>query len=151
MGSSFLAAGGGILGLGGFGLALGSVTALISSIDLRLKSDRGEVVLKDALLLGTDLAQDLGLVDDGLLGLLGGTLNAAVHPVLVVAGWLNVHVVKLLLNVFPDLTVLEVGIQLNHLHVLLLDGVQLVEIKTNTEESCENASTDVVGLNEAFE
>ena len=61
---------------------------LIVCIDLLLQAKSREVVIKHCLLLSLDLSKQLRLVNYGLLSLLVSTLNAAVHPVLVVACWL---------------------------------------------------------------
>lgn len=77
--SSLLAGGGALLGdARGFASlgALGSLAALVAAgVDLRLQADSSEVVVENALLLGTHISQDLALVDDGLLNLLLSTLN----------------------------------------------------------------------------
>lgn len=128
-----------------FAFASGS---LVTSVDLGLESDCSEVVLQDGLLLLLDLSQDLRLVDDSLFGHLGSALDRAVHPVLVVAGRLYVCVVELLSDVLPDLSVLDVRVKLDHFHVLLLRRRELVEVEPNTEESSEDARTDIVSLNQ---
>jgi len=68
--------------------------------------------------------------------------------VLVVWSSFNVQVVELLFNVLPDFSILQVGVQLHQLHVLLFERIQLVKVEPNTEESRENASADVVRLNQ---
>ena len=72
------------------------------------------------MLLLAHLSFELALVENGLLGLLEGLLDARLHPVCVIAGWLDVEIVKLLLDVLPDLSVLEEWIELDDLHGLLL-------------------------------
>jgi hypothetical protein len=53
-----------------------------------------------------------------------------------------------LLDIFPDLSIFQVRVQLDDFHLLLLSRVQLVKVKANSEESGEDASTDVVGFDE---
>jgi len=114
----------------------------------RLESNCAEVVIKSALLLLLQLIQNLGLVHHCLLSLLDRALDGTIHPVFVIASRLQVVVLKFLLDVFPDLPIFQVRVQLDGLHLLLLSCIQLVKVKADSEESGENAGTDVVGFDE---
>ena len=66
----------------------------------------------------------------------------------VVARWLNVQIVKLLLDILPNLTILQEGIKLNDFHNLLLTGIKLVQIETNAVESAENGRSEIIILDD---
>jgi len=71
-------------------------------------ANSGEVVVKNVLFAFVDCLQDLLLLDDSLFSLLVGQLDCGAHPVLIVACRLNIDIVHLLLDVFPNLAILEV-------------------------------------------
>ena len=123
-----------------------SLLAVRVAVDLLFKRDRSEVVVKFCLLLVADLLLELLLVDDSLLRLLEGLLDARLHPVGVVASGLNVEVVKLLLDVLPDLSILQEGVKLDDLHNLFLVRVELVEVETHAVEGAEDRRSQVVIL-----
>ena len=66
----------------------------------------------------------------------------------VVTRWLNVQIVKLLLDILPYLTILQEGIKLNDFHNLLLTGIKLVQIETNAVESAENGRSEIIILDD---
>lgn len=76
-------------------------------VDLLFERDGCEIVVKLSLLFVAYLLLKLLLVEYGLLSLLVGFLNARLHPVGIVTSRLDVQVVKLLLDILPDLTILQ--------------------------------------------
>ena len=86
-----------------------SCAALITGlrlVDLLLERDRSKVVVQLGLLLVSHFLLELLLVKDGLLGLLEGLLDARLHPVCVVTRRFDITIVKLLIDILPDLTIL---------------------------------------------
>ena len=120
-------------------------------VDLVFDRDGGEVVLKLSVFFLAHLRLELALVEDGLLGLLEGLLDAGLHPVSVVAGRLDVQVVKLLLDVLPDLTVLQEWVKLDDLHCLLFSGIELVQVESDTVESAKDGRAQVILLHNLTE
>lgn len=138
-----------------FALVLASITILLSvvlvvCIDLGLQPKCLEVVIEHILLLSLDLSKQLSLVYDSLLSLLVCTLDSTVHPVFVITCGLQIDIFQLLSDVLPDFSVLEIGIQLDQLHVLFFTLLQFVEVKTNSEECCEHTRSYVVGFDESI-
>ena len=97
------------------------------------------------------LGEQFLLVHYGLFSLLIGAFDAAVHPVSVVTGGLDITVLELLLDVHPDFTVLEVGVQLNDLHVLLLIWLKFVQVESYPEECSKHACSHVVSFDKTVE
>ena len=95
----------------------------IGGSDLALDTYGAEVVFQNLLLFRVDLRQNLLLIGNCLFGLFVAQLDRRVHPVLVITGGLDVEIVKLLLYVFPDLSILQVWIQLHQFHVLFLERI----------------------------
>jgi len=95
-------------------------------LQLVLQSDGREVVVQLVLLFHPDVLGIQALIVNRLLCLLQSLLDAGLHPVPVVLGGPHVLVLQLLLDVLPDLPILQVGIQLDDLHFLLLLRAQLV-------------------------
>lgn len=81
-----------------------------------------------------------------MLGLLVGLLDARLEPVAIVAGRLDVQVIQLLLDVLPDLTVLQEWVQLDYLHNLFLVCVQLMEVEADAVEGAKDRRPQVVVL-----
>lgn len=131
---------------GGGGVGRETLVAAGRRVDLLFERDGCEVVVKLGLLLVTDLLLEFLLIDDRLLSLLEGFLNAALHPVGIVAGGLNVLVIKLLLDVLPDLAILQEGVQLDDLHDLLLTSIKLVEVESDSVEGAKDGRPQVVVL-----
>jgi hypothetical protein len=86
------------------------------------------------------------LVKDCGLGLLSSLLDAGLHPVTVIASWFEICVFVLFFDVSPDLSILEVWIELNDFYHLLLLGSQFVEVEATSVESSEYDSSDVEAL-----
>ena len=61
-----------------------------------------------------------------MLSLLFSLLDAGFEPVLIISGRLDISVLELLFNVFPDLAILQERIQCDQLHLLLVSVTQLV-------------------------
>ena len=57
---------------------------------------------------------------------------------LIVLGWFNPFLSKLEKNLTPNFTHFEVGVQLYHLHFLLLHSVQIVFAETYSIQNTEN-------------
>ena len=128
-----------------------ALVAGLRLVDLLLERDRSEVVVQLGLLLVPHLLLELLLVEDSLLGLLEGLLDARLHPVSVVTCRLHVQVVKLLIDVLPDLAILQERVQLDDLHDLLFAGVELVKVEANSVESAKNGRSQVVVLDNLVE
>ena len=120
------------------GIGCSALVASLRLVDLLLERDRSEVVVQLGLLLVPHLLLELLLVKDRLLGLLEGLFDARLHPVSVVTGWLHILVVKLLIDVLPDLAILKERVQLDNLHDLLLAGVELVKVEADSVESAKD-------------
>ena len=56
----------------------------------------------------------------------------------------NIQVVKLLLNVLPNLSILQEGIELNDLHDLFLVSIKFMQVEPNPVESAENSRAQIV-------
>lgn len=69
----------------------------------------------------------------------------------IVRGGLNVAVFELLSDVPPDLSILQVGVQLDCLKVHLLGGSELVQVEASTEEYAEDHCSNIVLLDELIE
>jgi len=61
-----------------------------------------------------------------MLSLLFSLLDAGFEPVLIISGRLDISVLELLFNVFPDLAILQERVQSDQLHLLLVSVTQLV-------------------------
>jgi hypothetical protein len=66
--------------------------------------------------------------------------------VLVVISWSDVFLLKLLLDIAPDLSHFEVRIHLNHLQFLLFVGVEIVSGKTHSIQDGKYYQPDVILL-----
>lgn len=99
-----------------------------------LEPDRSEVLLKLVLLLGLHVMREEALIVDGFLGLLKSLFDGRFHPVTIVGSGAHGDVFQLLLDILPNLPILEVGIELNHLHPLLLVGSKIMEVEANAIE-----------------
>jgi hypothetical protein len=75
-----------------------------------------------------------------------GLFDAGLHPVLVIRSGLDVGVSKLLLDILPDLSVLQVREELDHFHPLFLLGAQLVEVKPYPVKAREDRGSEVVAV-----
>ena len=128
-----------------------ALVAGLRLVDLLLERDRSEVVVQLGLLLVPHLLLELLLVEDGLLGLLEGLLDARLHPVSVVTCWLYVQVVKLLVDVLPDLAILQERVQLDDLHDLLFACVELMKVEADPVESAKDGRSQVVVLDNLVE
>ena len=92
------------------------------------------------------------LLDDSLLSLLEGLLDASVHPVSIINGWLDVEVIKFLLNVLPDLSILQEWIELDQFHDLLFLGAKLVHLKpAHSVEDSKDGRSKIILLNDGRE
>ena len=61
-----------------------------------------------------------------MLSLLFSLLDAGFEPVLIISGRLDISVLELLFNVFPDLAILQERVQSDQLHLLLVSVAQLM-------------------------
>ena len=118
-----------------------SVSSLLARalIDLLFKRDCSKIVLELRLFLDADLLIELFLVFDSLTSLLKSLLDARLHPVGIVAGGLHVEVIKLLLYVLPDFSILQEWVQLDDLHDLFLTCIKLVQVETDAVEGTEDS------------
>lgn len=53
---------------------------------------------------------------------------------------------QLLLNVKPDLSILEVGVELDDLHSLLFSGSEVMQIEAYTVEGAKDSQSQIEGL-----
>ena len=116
-------------------------------INLCLNSHRREVVVEVFLLRHLTLFIQLGLHYCCLDGLFLGLFDHSLHPMIVIRAWLTIHVFEFFLDVRPDLAVLEVRVQLDYLHVLLLFEGELMQVEPNSVETTEDYLAKVELLN----
>jgi hypothetical protein len=99
------------------------------------------------------LLEDLAFVEK--LGLHDGSLNRLLlsffyncfHPVVVVTNGLEVQVLKFFSDITPNLSVFEVGVELDALHVLFFFEVKFMEVESYSVECSEDDHAQVVLFN----
>lgn len=122
----------------------GGACGLAPSLRLMLESDGREVGFELVLVLGADVLSEKVLIVHSFLGLFGCLLNGGLHPVSVVTSRSYVEIGKLLLNVEPNFAILEVGIELDDLHSLLLLGGEVMQVESNSVEGGEDGQAVIV-------
>ena len=93
-----------------------------------------------------DFLRVKSLIIHCILYLLLGLLNAGIHPVRIIKSRLDGLVSEFFLDVQPDLSILEIGVELDDLHLLLFLGGQLMQVETYSVEHAEDRCSEVVVL-----
>ena len=112
-------------------------------IQLVLEPNGSKIPVELLLLLAAHLAGEHLLVEDGGLRLLPGLLDTSLHPMPVILRWFQIGVLELFLDVAPDLSILEIWVELDHFDHLLLLRSQLMEVETTPVEGAKDDGSDV--------
>lgn len=120
------------------------------SLDLLVVLDHLEETLQLTLLVLVELSLDQCLGVDAVAHLLLELLQRCPQPVLVVLRGLDALLLELLHDLAPDFSHLEVRVQLDHLHFLLLHGVQLVFVEAHSVQDGEYGDPEVAAAHYLF-
>ncbi len=97
-------------------------------------------------LIFVELFHDEFLCIDAVVHLLLKLFDRGLHPMLVVFSWGYLLLLKLLLNVSPNLAHFEVGIHLNNFQFLLLVSVEVVSGESHSIKYREDDQSDIILL-----
>ena len=75
----------------------------------------------------------------------GELFKGGLEPVLVIFGGFDSFLIELVVDFAPDLAHFEMWVHLNDLHLLLLEGIQLIFAEPNSIQDAEHRHAQVAG------